>query len=101
ASNHADAKGTVIFGSDHIEAGSGARGRVVNSLSREMERHAEVCANDGHSSGSGDGGDSGERADPIDDLAVKSIVQFGTGKAVVGDRQKKSKDVVLPESEVH
>src|SRR6266436_5297726 len=101
AGNHANAKGTEILGSDHIEAGSGARGGVVNSLSREMERHAEVCANNGHARGSGDGSDSRKRPDPIDELAIKSVVQFGAGKAVVGDGQKKSEDMVLPESEVH
>jgi len=101
ASNHANAKSSEVFGSDHIEARSRARGEVVNSLSREMERHAEVCANDRHARGSGDGGDSGKRADPIDELAVKSVIQFGVRKAIVGDGQKEREDVVLPESEIH
>src|SRR5256885_11599083 len=75
--------------------------RSVNCLSREMERHAEVCADDGHAGGSGDRGDSGKGADLIDELAVKSVVQFGFGKPVVGDGQIKREDVVLPESEIH
>src|SRR6266480_1928380 len=65
------------------------------------EGSSKVCADDGHAGGSGDRGDSGKGADLIDELAVKSVVQFGFGKPVVGDGQIKREDVVLPESEIH
>src|SRR6267143_2121526 len=74
ASDHANAKCAEIFGSDHIEAGARTGGGIVNSLSREVERHAKVCPDDGHARGSRDGRDSGERADLIDELTVKGVV---------------------------
>ena len=100
ALKHADAKGAEIFGSDHIEARAGTRGGV-DSLSREIEGHAKVCADDRHAGGGRDGRDSRQGADLIHELPIKGVDLFRMGKAVVGDGQIKRKDVVLSKTQVH
>jgi len=89
ALNHADAEGPEVFRSHHTEARAGTRGRNVDSLSGEVEGHAEIHAYDGHSRGSGDGRDSRKCANLIQELAVKRVDLFGMGEAVVCDGQKK------------
>ncbi len=101
ALNHADAKGSEVFRSHHIEARARARGGIVNRLAGEVKGHAEVHADNGHAGGGGDSGDSRQSAELIQELAVKGVDLFGMGKAFVGDWQKEGEDVVLPETEIH
>ncbi len=101
ALEHADAKGAEVFRCDHIEARAGTRRRIINGLSSKIEGHAKVRADDRHAGGSRNCGDARKGANLIQKLAVEGDHLFRALEMLVGHRQKKRQDVVLPESQIH
>ncbi len=99
--HHANPECPEVFRRHHVEARALARGRIVHYLSRKIERHAEVCADDGHAGGGAGGGNSRQRANFIQQLPVKRIDLFGIREAAIFYRQIKCEDVVLPEPQIH